>query len=55
MAAAFGPLRLAPAVFWSMTIPELSAALRSLTGPDSTLVAFARPDLTSLMQRYPDQ
>ena len=55
MAAGLGILGLAPAMFWSMTLKELDAALRGRLGcsaldgpPDSDALA-------ALMQRFPDQ
>ena len=55
MAAAFGQLHLAPAVFWSMTLPELSAALRILSDQAAIAEPLAPAGLRHLMQRYPDQ
>ncbi|MGD9783897.1 MAG: phage tail assembly chaperone [Hyphomicrobiaceae bacterium] len=56
MAAGFGILRLEPRAFWSMTLPELSAAMRSVAGH---AVGEMRPpgktSLTALMQRFPDE
>jgi uncharacterized phage protein (TIGR02216 family) len=54
MAAGLGLLRLSPAVFWSMTPKELTAALNGLLGPAASTTTFARADLTSLMSRFPD-
>jgi uncharacterized phage protein (TIGR02216 family) len=55
MTAGLGVLRLDPKSFWSMTLPELTAALRSLDGPAGVSVAPARADLDALMQRFPDR
>ena len=55
MTAAFGPLHLAPAVFWSLTVPELSAALRSLSDRAAIEAPLAPGGLQQLMQRFPDQ
>ena len=51
MALGLGALRLPPPVFWSMSLPELTAAL----GPAPGLDAPARNDLDALMRRYPDE
>lgn len=53
MAFGFGKLHLSPVVFWSMTLPEMAAALRWYSGQADT-----RPthnDLSALMARFPDQ
>jgi uncharacterized phage protein (TIGR02216 family) len=54
MAVALGRMRLAPAVFWSMTMPELHAVFASLDC-DAASPSLARGDLDALMQRFPDQ
>ena len=49
----FGVLRLAPRDFWSLTLPELSAAMKvHLVADQPTL---SRGELDQLMQAYPDQ
>ena len=53
MTTAFGILRLSPETFWSMTLPELEAALRALSGRPYKS-APARSDLGRLMQLFPD-
>ncbi|MEQ1578434.1 MAG: phage tail assembly chaperone [Hyphomicrobium sp.] len=55
MAAGLGLLALAPAVFWSMTLKELDAALRGRLG---SCVLEGPPDsqtFAALMQNFPDQ
>lgn len=53
MTAAFGILRLSPRAFWSMTLPELEAAMRVL-GRHGGGDAPARVELRRLMQLFPD-
>ena len=55
MAAGFGLLRLSPAVFWSLTLRELDAALRGLLGPNAQRATPDRSALETLMQHFPDQ
>ena len=50
MAFALGTLRLAPATFWSLSLPEW----RALTAPRSAAAPLARADLDRLMQQHPD-
>ena len=54
MTAGLGVLRLDAKSFWSMTLPELAAALRSLEGIADLAGRPARADLDGLMQRFPD-
>ncbi|HEY7644688.1 MAG TPA: rcc01693 family protein [Hyphomicrobiales bacterium] len=54
IAAGLGLLRLPPAAFWSMTPRELALALRGASGLPAAPASFARADLASLMQRFPD-
>ena len=54
MASGLGLLGLAPAVFWSMTLKELDAALRGRLGPDAFSSAPDQQSLASLMQLFPD-
>jgi uncharacterized phage protein (TIGR02216 family) len=55
MATGLGLLRLSPAVFWSMTPKELTAALNGLLGPPDMTPLFTRSDLSTLLQRFPDE
>ena len=52
MATGLGTLRLSPAVFWSMTPKELTAAVYGLLGPVTP--TFNRSALSSLMSQFPD-
>jgi uncharacterized phage protein (TIGR02216 family) len=55
MAMGLGLLRLEPRAFWSMTLPEFSAAARALLGPTQSLPDRPhRSELASLLARYPD-
>jgi uncharacterized phage protein (TIGR02216 family) len=54
MEAGFGILRLSPAAFWSMTLRELSAALRGRLGLRVPLTPPGRTEFERLMQRFPD-
>ncbi|MBX9925510.1 MAG: phage tail assembly chaperone [Hyphomicrobiaceae bacterium] len=54
MALGLGLLRLDPRAFWSMTIPEFSAAARAITGPQRSPEPLGRADLAALMTRFPD-
>lgn len=49
MHLAFARLHWSPAIFWSATLAELQAALIPVRPP-----AFARQQLTGLMERFPD-
>ena len=52
MALGLGALRLAPDIFWRLTLPELAAAARVLQpGGDA---AMGRSALDRLIVRYPD-
>jgi uncharacterized phage protein (TIGR02216 family) len=55
MATGLGLLRLSPAVFWSMTPKELTAALNGLLGPERPPTILTRSDLGALLSRFPDQ
>jgi uncharacterized phage protein (TIGR02216 family) len=55
MATGLGILHLSPAVFWSMTPKELTAALNGLLGTNTHAPTFARADLATLMSQFPDQ
>lgn len=52
MTLGLGTLRLTPATFWRMTLPELAAAARSLPMGDER--PPQRGELGAMMQRYPD-
>jgi uncharacterized phage protein (TIGR02216 family) len=54
MATGLGVLRLSPAVFWSMTLHEFSAALHGLLGPQNTAPPLTRASLSTLMSQFPD-
>lgn len=54
MRLAFGQLRIAPAVFWSMTPRELEAAITGFLGPATEAEPYTRATLAALMQRFPD-
>jgi len=43
-------LRLSPAVFWSLSLPEW----RALATPPRRATPLARAELADLMRRYPD-
>jgi uncharacterized phage protein (TIGR02216 family) len=45
-----GERRMAPAAFWSLTIPEIEAVLTAGARRDST----SRADFERLMERFPD-
>jgi uncharacterized phage protein (TIGR02216 family) len=47
-----GTLRLAPDVFWRMTVRELGHALKAVRGQHAA--PLARSDLAALMARFPD-
>jgi len=49
MHAAFSTLHLAPATFWSLSLPEWRALTTPPQGP-----ALARADFEHLMQQHPD-
>jgi uncharacterized phage protein (TIGR02216 family) len=51
LALGLGKLKLAPQIFWSLSLPEwraVTAAFAPATPP------LARSDLQTLMQQYPD-
>lgn len=54
IAAGLGRLRLPPAAFWAMTPRELSLALKGAAGLPIGAASFARADLDTLMQKFPD-
>lgn len=54
MSAGLGLLGLAPAVFWSMTLKELDAALRGRLGAGTVDGPPDQASLAELMQRFPD-
>lgn len=53
MTLGLGRLRLAPEIFWRLTLPELAAAARALDGQDAQ-APMARGELEGLMRRFPD-
>jgi len=53
MSFGLGHLKLAPRDFWSLSLPELNAALR-VHFPDSSN-ALSRTELNELMQINPDK
>lgn len=53
MALGFGLLRLSPDAFWSLTMPELAAALRGASGQIGGIGEM--PDLSALMSLFPDE
>ena len=53
MTLGLGTLRLAPEIFWRMTLPELAAAARAVR-PDRTDGAMKRGEFGALMTRFPD-
>lgn len=54
MALGLGVLRLAPAQFWAMSLPELNAAMAGLTGEAWMESPISRHHFGALMDRYPD-
>lgn len=54
MAIGFGVLRLEPRAFWSMTLPELDAAVRGRFGAAGAERPPSRREFESLTQRFPD-
>ena len=54
MALGFGVLRMAPAQFWAMSVSELNAALKGLTGEAWAETPISRHHFGVLMDRYPD-
>ena len=55
MELGLGRLRLPPAYFWAMTLPELAMALNGAFAREAGIGALARSDLDALLARYPDQ
>lgn len=54
MALGLGLLRLPPAEFWAMTVPELTAAVEGVLGSDRPAEPPKRRDIEALMARFPD-
>ncbi len=52
MSFGLGKLRLAPTEFWSLTLPELNAALQAHYPADNR--PLSRQQLNDLMRRHPD-
>lgn len=50
MAHGMGTLRLAPPVFWALSLPEW----RALTAPRDGNAALSRAELDAMMKRFPD-
>lgn len=53
MTLGLGTLRLAPDIFWRLTLPELAAAARAVN-PQAGGGTTTRRDLAALMTRFPD-
>ena len=54
MALGLGVLRLSPAHFWAMSLPELNSALEGFTGAVWAAEPISRRHFGVLMDRYPD-
>ncbi len=54
MALCLGSLRVSPAAFWSLTLPELSALVAGALGEEATPPSPSRATLAALMSRFPD-
>lgn len=54
MAFGLGVLRLGPATFWGMTIPEFKAAARGQRGEFGVVEPITPHAFAALMQRFPD-
>ena len=54
MALGLGILRLDPRAFWAMTVPEFTAAARTIMGPRASSALPTRHDLAYLMSQFPD-
>lgn len=52
MTLGLGTLRIAPEIFWRMTLPELAAAAHAVRPERQT--TMRRNELRVLMERYPD-
>lgn len=52
MTLGLGRLRLAPEIFWRLTLPELAAAARAVAPGGQA--PMARGELEGLMTRFPD-
>ncbi len=55
MGVGLGMLKLPPDHFWSMTIPELEAAVNGTFGEGALAGPLVRNELDELMQRFPDE
>lgn len=55
MAIGFGLLGLEPRAFWSLTLPELDAAVRGRFGTVRAEAPPSRRDLDVLVTSYPDK
>jgi len=47
-------LRLEPAAFWGLTIPEFKAAARGRQGGNASAAPLPRAALSMLMRQFPD-
>lgn len=54
MAIGFGLLGLEPRAFWSLTLPELDAAVRGRFGAARAERPPSRREIDQLTQRFPD-
>lgn len=55
MAIGFGVLALSPAVFWSLTLKELEAAMRGRLGHAPVAGVPTRQEFAALLAAYPDE
>ncbi len=55
MSIGLGLLQFPPEHFWSMTIPELQAAMSGSFGDGAMAAPLARKELDELMRRFPDE
>lgn len=55
MGLGLGVLRLAPEVFWAMSVPEFAAAAEAITGAGGGTEPMGRARLDKLMTDYPDE
>lgn len=57
MAFGFGHLRLSPQAFWSMSLPEIAAAMRAHASPLGLGhgVPMSRTDFDALQMTFPDE
>ncbi len=55
MALGLGLLRLPPGMFWSLTLPELAAAISGVRGDLDAAAPLGSSDLAALMTLFPDE